>query len=180
MQNNLIKKIYSEYIYAVPYDHLLVPNNKLTRPTCSCKPIQINQTVTDSKVSLNIESNNEQTIQSPGLINKPIEVKNHSDNASSSTILDEEIFQSIGELRGWINKELLNQSLERKSNLFHISQEIFDQLCEKYHQFKEIHRTLTTEFDNTVSGIIETVKEVTKKISHIVYELYVAVMHKQL
>ena len=179
MQNNLHKKIYSEYIYCCPYDHLLTPNNKLTRPTCNCKPIQINQTVTDSKVSLNIESNNGPTIQSPELTNRTNEVKNHSDNASSPTILDEEIFQSI-ELRGWINKELLNQSLERKSNLFHISQEIFDNLCEKYHQFKEIYHTLTTEFDNTVSGIIETVKEVTKKIAHIVYELYVAVMRKQL
>lgn len=179
MQNNLHKKIYSEYIYCCPYDHLLTPNNKLTRPTCSCKPIQINQTVTDSKVSLNIESNNESTIQTPELINKTTDTKNQSDNPSKTPILDEEIFQSI-ELRGFINKELLNQSLERKSNLFHISQEIFDQLCEKYHQFKEIYHTLSTEFDNTISGIIETITEVSKKIAHIVYELYVAVMHKEL
>ena len=59
-------------------------------------------------------------------------------------------------------------------------EDIFDELCDKYHQFKEILHTLTTEFDNTIECIIDTGKELTKKISHVIYELYLAVMQKNI
>lgn len=94
-------------------------------------------------------------------------------------IYDEETFNQI-ELRGFITKDLLKQSLDKGSNLFHIAKEIFDDLHDKYHEFKEILHTLTTEFDNTIQCVIETGKEITKKINHIVYQLYLAVMDKKL
>lgn len=103
-------------------------------------------------------------------------VHNNSKN-KAQIIYDEDTFNQI-ELRGFITKELLKQSLEKGSNLFHIAEDIFDELCDKYHQFKEILHTLTTEFDNTIQCVIDTGKELTKKISHIIYELYLAVMHK--
>lgn len=92
-------------------------------------------------------------------------------------IYSEEVFNQI-ELRGFITKDLLKQSLDRGSNLFHIQQNIFERLLDRYNQFKEILHTLQTEFDNTVECIIETGKELAKKISHIIYELYLAVMNR--
>lgn len=94
-------------------------------------------------------------------------------------VYDEETFNQI-ELRGFITKDLLKQSLDKGSNLFHIAKEIFDELHDKYHEFKEILHTLTTEFDNTIQCVIETGKEITKKINHIIYQLYLAVMDKKL
>ena len=98
---------------------------------------------------------------------------------TKSLVYDEETFNQI-ELRGFITKDLLKQSLDKGSNLFHIAKEIFDDLHDKYHEFKEILHTLTTEFDNTIQCVIETGKEITKKINHIVYQLYLAVMDKKL
>jgi hypothetical protein len=94
-------------------------------------------------------------------------------------IYDEETFNQI-ELRGFITKDLLRQSLDKGSNLFHIAKDKFDDLHEKYHEFKEILHTLKTEFDNTLQCVIETGKEITKKINHIIYQLYLAVMNKKL
>lgn len=94
-------------------------------------------------------------------------------------IYSEDVFNTI-ELRGFITKDLLKQSLDKGSNLFHIQTDIFEKLLDRYNQFKEILHTLETEFDNTVECIIETGKELSKKISHIIYELYLAVMNKHL
>lgn len=104
---------------------------------------------------------------------KPIPIQQNNEKV----IYSEEIFNQI-ELRGFITKDLLKQSLDRGSNLFHIQQNIFERLLDRYNQFKEILHTLETEFDNTVECIIETGKELTKKISHIIYELYLAVMNR--
>lgn len=92
-------------------------------------------------------------------------------------IYDEQTFNQI-ELRGFITKDLLRQSLDKGSNLFHISKEVFDELHEKYQEFKEILHTLKTEFDNTLQCVVETGKEITKKINHIIYQLYLAVTDK--
>lgn len=94
-------------------------------------------------------------------------------------IYDEETFNQI-ELRGFITKDLLRQSLDKGSNLFHINKDKFDELYEKYQEFKEILHTLKTEFDNTLHCVIETAKEITKKINHIIYQLYLAVTDKKL
>lgn len=119
-------------------------------------------------------------------------------------IYSEEVFNQI-ELRGFITKDLLRMSLDKGSNLFHIAEEIFEKLVDRYNQFKEILHTLETEFDNTVECIMEakppqasersrietgTVtnclrcqrhrKELGKKINHIIYQLYLAIMNRRL
>ena len=71
-------------------------------------------------------------------------------------------------------------SLDKGSNLFHIAEDIFEKLVDRYNQFKEILHTLETEFDNTVECIIETGKELGKKINHIIYQLYLAIMNRRL
>lgn len=190
MQNKLHKSIYQEFVYCDPNDHLMKTDNKLTRPKYNCKhcvmknkPIEPQKVITIqsditghyNQVTQNINTSPTLT---PELENKP-ESNNIKSKPEKQIIYDEQTFEQI-ELRGFITKELLKQSLERESNLFHIAEDIFDNLCDKYHQFKEILHTLTTEFDNTIECIIDTGKELTKKISHVVYELYLAVMNKHL
>lgn len=193
MQKQFIKNVYTQFVYSDPDDHLLKPNNKLTRP----------QHVYSNPNLTKIDPHNVITIQSDitGHYNKPtFTIYGQSINTTPEInpneyihgqpkeesittkekpqfIYDEETFNQI-ELRGFITKELLKLSLERGSNLFHIPQDMFDKLCERYNQFKEILHTLTTEFDNTIECIIETGKELTKKITHIIYELYLAVMNR--
>lgn len=180
MQQQFIKNVYNEYIYCDPQDYLLKPNNKLVRPL-KPKPnsFSIHQRF-DHVNWKDILTENEQSKQIPEQEHKTDTTPISTCNSSEKTpILDEEMFNQI-ELRGFINKQLLEQSLERGSNLFHIAEDVFEKLYQKYHEFKEIYHTLTTEFDNTVECIIETGKELGKKIAHIVYELYVAVMNKQI
>ena len=191
MQNKLHKSIYREFVYCDPSDHLMKTDNKLTRPKHNCKhcimktnppqTITIQSDITGhysgaSAIGCNNVTQNINTTPSPEL-----DIKSKSDRITpekpKTIIYDEDTFNQI-ELRGFITKELLKQSLERESNLFHIAEDLFDELCDKYHQFKEIYNTLTTEFDNTVECIIDTGKELAKKISHVIYELYLAVMHK--
>lgn len=194
MQKQFIKNIYTQFVYSDPDDHLLKPNNKLTRPQHVCAP---NLTKIDPHNVITIQSDitghynkpifniYEQSINTTPEINQNETIHGQSKDESimakeeTKIIYDEVTFNQI-ELRGFITKELLKQSLDRGSNLFHISQELFDKLCERYNQFKEILHTLTTEFDNTIECIIETGKELTKKIAHIIYELYIAVMNKAL
>lgn len=194
MQNNLHKTIYKEFVYCHPNEHLLTPNNKLTRPNYNAKIL--------NAIHKNIQPQNIITIQSDitGHYNNiyannittpnvsPDFAKENSSNNNTqkdnhedppTVIFDEETFNQI-ELRGFITKELLKQSLEKGSNLFHISQEVFNRLQERYNQFKEILHTLNTEFDTTIECILETGKELTKKIAHIIYELYLAVMNRHL
>lgn len=197
MQKQFIKNIYQEFVYCDPNDHLLKPCNKLTRPErnyksmCSSHKNNSNpspQIITiQSDITGHYGDNNnpeiKQTINlvSPQLDNDIIQ-KNDDKPIKKETkpfIYDEETFNQI-ELRGFITKDLLKQSLDKGSNLFHIAKEIFDELHDKYHEFKEILHTLTTEFDNTIQCVIETGKEITKKINHIIYQLYLAVMNKKL
>ena len=192
MQNKLHKSIYREFVYCDPSDHLMKTDNKLTRPKHNCKHcimknqmepkqmITIQSDITGhysgaSAIGCNNVTQNINTTPSPELDSKP-KTKNKPEK---QIIYDEDTFNQI-ELRGFITKDLLKQSLERESNLFHIAEDIFDELCDKYHQFKEILHTLTTEFDNTIECIIDTGKELTKKISHVIYELYLAVMQKNI
>lgn len=200
MQNKLHKSIYQEFVYCDPNDHLMKIDNKLTRPKYNCKHLCNNYLCNDhcrnnnnyitiqseitghyNNVTQNITPTlrikNPQQSVIPELENKS-ELKTQKEQPKQ-LIYDEETFNQI-ELRGFITKELLKQSLEKGSNLFHIAEDIFENLCDKYHQFKEILHTLTTEFDNTVECIIDTGKELTKKLSHIIYELYLAVMNKHL
>lgn len=178
MQNKLNKKIYKEFIHCNPKDHLFKPNNSLTRPD----KIYIQSDITGRKypeqINLNNTGNNNVNIVSvtPEIENQRVE-KPKETKKQDKIIYDENTFNQI-ELRGFITKQLLEQSLLKESNLFHIAEDIFDGLCDRYHQFKEILHTLKTEFDNSVECIIETGKELTKKINHVIYELYVAVMHK--
>lgn len=206
MQKQFIKNIYTQFVYSDPDDHLLKPNNKLTRPQHVCSNVNPNLTKIDPHNVITIQSDitghynkptftiygqsiYEQSINTTPEIN-PQQSKDQSNHeqpkeereaktriVEPKIIYDEETFNQI-ELRGFITKELLKQSLDRGSNLFHIPQNVFDKLCERYNQFKEILHTLTTEFDNTIECIIETGKELTKKITHIIYELYLAVMHR--
>lgn len=188
MQQHFIKNVYNEFIYCDPSEHLLA-HNKLTRP---------NNHICQQCRNYNRSSNNGNIYanQNIGEYTAPIQqevepecktnmTQSSSDNSFNlnetqpKIIYDEETFNQI-ELRGFITKQLLEQSLERGSNLFHIAQDVFDRLCDKYNQFKEIHHTLTTEFDNTIECIIETGKELAKKIAHIIYELYLAVANKDL
>ena len=201
MQKQFIKNIYTQFVYSDPDDHLLKPNNKLTRPQHGCTPnltkidphnvITIQSDITGhynkptftiygQSINTTHEINQNETIYGQSIHSKPENETIHEQPKKEPKIIyDEDTFNQI-ELRGFITKELLKQSLDRGSNLFHISQELFDKLCERYNQFKEILHTLTTEFDNTIECIIETGKELTKKIAHIIYELYLAVMNKDL
>lgn len=198
MQNNLHKTIYKEFVYCHPNEHLLTPNNKLTRPHYNSihgqsKQKNNNHNILPQNIITiqsditghynNIYANNITTPNaSPdiGKENSSINNKKEEKHEEPPTVIfDEETFNQI-ELRGFITKELLKQSLEKGSNLFHIAQEVFDRLCERYNQFKEILHTLNTEFDTTIECIIETGKELTKKIAHIIYELYLAVMNRHL
>lgn len=206
MQKQFIKNIYTQFVYSDPDDHLLKPNNKLTRPQHVYSNVNPNLTKIDPHNVITIQSDitghynkptfniYEQSINTTPELNPNKNIHEHPKEESITTkeecetktrivepkiIYDEETFNQI-ELRGFITKELLKQSLDRGSNLFHIPQDVFDKLCERYNQFKEILHTLTTEFDNTIECIIETGKELTKKIAHIIYELYLAVMNKAL
>lgn len=198
MQKQLIKNIYQEFVYCDPNDHLLKPNNNLTKPEHNCKKCMVKNCPNDqfikiqsditghyNKVIQNITPMSENIIQTtPELIQKKNVPINEPESETKHKevekyIYDEDTFNQI-ELRGFITKDLLKQSLEKGSNLFHIGKEIFDELHNKYHEFKEILHTLTTEFDNTIECIIETGKELTKKINHIIYQLYLAVMDKRL
>lgn len=207
MQKQFIKNIYQEFVYCDPDDHLLKPCNNLTKPErnyrsmCnSCKNntnpspqiITIQSDITghygiNASAIAYGDNNNPEIKQTINLVTPPVEEINHiqqqkNDNIKKETkpfIYDEETFNQI-ELRGFITKDLLKQSLDKGSNLFHIAQEVFDDLHDKYHEFKEILHTLTTEFDNTIQCVIETGKEITKKINHIIYQLYLAVMDKKL
>lgn len=201
MQKQFIKNIYQEFVYCDPEDHLLKPNNNLTKPIHNLK----NQTSFNHKPNpINNDEPKVITIQSDitghysgaSAINCNKVIQNITPIAENNKtepekpfiygskdpqpmVYDEDTFNQI-ELRGFITKELLRESLEKGSNLFHIGKELFDELHNKYHEFKEILHTLTTEFDNTIECIIETGKELTKKINHIIYKLYLAVMNKKL
>ena len=192
MQNNLHKTIYKEFVYCHPDEHLLTPNNKLTRPNYNSKILNaIHKNIQPQNIITiqsditghynNIYANNITTPNvSPEFAKENSSINNTQKDIPEdppTVIFDEDTFNQI-ELRGFITKELLKQSLEKGSNLFHISQEVFNRLQERYNQFKEILHTLNTEFDTTIECIIETGKELTKKIAHIIYELYLAVMHK--
>lgn len=195
MQNKLHKSIYREFVYCDPNDHLMKTDNKLTRPKYNCKHCVMKNNQIEPQKVITIQSditghynNVTQNINTSPNISPELEDKSKSNNIKTKSdritpekqiIYDEQTFEQI-ELRGFITKELLKQSLERESNLFHIAEDVFDNLCDKYHQFKEILHTLTTEFDNTIECIIDTGKELTKKISHVIYELYLAVMNKHL
>lgn len=196
MQKQFIKNVYTQFVYSDPDDHLLKPNNKLTRPQHVYSNVNPNLTKIDPHNVITIQSDitghynkptfniYEQSINTTSEINTNENIHGQSKEELITTkekpkiIYDEDTFNQI-ELRGFITKELLKLSLERGSNLFHIPQDVFDKLCERYNQFKEILHTLTTEFDNTIECIIETGKELTKKIAHIIYELYLAVMNKK-
>lgn len=190
MQKQFIKNVYTQFVYSDPDDHLLKPNNKLTRPQhvysnpnlTKIDPhnvITIQSDITGhyNKPTFNINTTPEIEREANTRIVEPQQSNHEQHKEEPKIIYDEETFNQI-ELRGFITKELLKQSLDRGSNLFHIPQNVFDKLCERYNQFKEILHTLTTEFDNTIECIIETGKELTKKITHIIYELYLAVMHR--
>ena len=209
MQNKLHKSIYQEFVYCDPTDHLMKTDNKLIRPKYNCKHLCNNHLCNNHLCNNHCRNNNNCdkniiTIQSditghysgvsaigcnnvtqnfnttPELNIKSNKLIKKEENTKPKQIIyDEETFNQI-ELRGFITTELLKQSLDRGSNLFHIAEDIFEKLCDRYHQFKEIYHTLTTEFDNTIECIIDTGKELTKKISHVIYELYLAVMNKHL
>lgn len=183
MQNKLHKSIYREFVYCDPHDHLMKPNNKLTRPKYNCHR---RTTTKEHQVIIQSDITGHYNSISPEIYinSEPVEKvkenpKENTHKRSTQIIYDEDTFNQI-ELRGFITKQLLEQSLEKESNLFHIAEDIFDDLCDRYHQFKEILHTLTTEFDNTIECIIDTTKELTKKISHIIYELYLAVVQRNL
>lgn len=197
MQNKLHKSIYKEFVYCDPNDHLMKTGNKLTKPKYNCKHCRSNNNCDDVKKIITIQSDITGHYSGASAIgcnnvtqniNTTPELDIESDKSKpkitkektppKQIIYDEDTFNQI-ELRGFITKELLKQSLERGSNLFHIAEDVFEGLCDKYHQFKEIYHTLTTEFDNTVECIIDTGKELAKKISHVIYELYLAVMNKK-
>lgn len=204
MQKQFIKNIYQEFVYCDPSDHLLKPNNNLTKPEHNCKKCMVKNCPNDqfitiqsditghysgasaincNKVIQNITPMVENIIQTTPELNQkenlPINETKTEPKPEKPFIYDEDTFNQI-EIRGFITKDLLRQSLEKGSNLFHIATELFDELYNKYHEFKEILHTLTTEFDNTIECIIETGKELTKKINHIIYQLYLAVMDKRL
>lgn len=196
MQKQFIKNIYKDFVYCDPNDHLLKPDNNLTKPECNCKKCMVKNCPNDqfikiqsditghyNKVIQNITPMSENIIQTTPELNQkenlPINETKTEPEQEKPFIYDEDTFNQI-EIRGFITKDLLRQSLEKGSNLFHIATEVFDELYNKYHEFKEILHTLITEFDNTIECIIETGKELTKKINHIIYKLYLAVMDKKL
>lgn len=201
MQKQFIKNIYQEFVYCDPNDHLLKPCNNLTRPERNyrsmCNSCKNNSNPSPQIITIQSDitghfgnHNNPEINQTINLVTPPVEENNHIQQQQKNDdkpikketkpfVYDEETFNQI-ELRGFITKDLLKQSLDKGSNLFHIAKEIFDELNNKYHEFKEILHTLTTEFDNTIQCVIETGKEITKKINHIIYQLYLAVMDKKL
>lgn len=203
MQKEFIKNIYKEFVYCDPNDHLLNPNNTLTRPENNSKhmlnkvsPLNNPQFVTIQSEITGDNNNSEITVVTPKLhettSSKPIKTEEeviHTQSLETSSrkkkskdepiIYSEEVFNQI-ELRGFITKDLLRMSLDKGSNLFHITEDIFEKLVDRYNQFKEILHTLETEFDNTVECIIETGKELGKKINHIIYQLYLAIMERRL
>lgn len=212
MQKEFIKNIYKEFVYCDPKDHLLNPNNTLTRPETTSKhmlnkvsPLNKPQFVTIQSEITGDNNNSEITLVTPTIetveIQKPplnAEIKKKTTVVADETaccaskipqdevripkepiIYSEEVFNQI-ELRGFITKDLLRMSLDKGSNLFHIAEDIFEKLVDRYNQFKEILHTLETEFDNTVECIIETGKELGKKINHIIYQLYLAIMERRL
>lgn len=196
MQKEFIKNIYKEFVYCDPNDHLLNPNNTLTRPENTSKHMLKSVKVQDKPQNIYIQSeitgdnnNSEITFVTPKLDLEDVEIqkpplkpeikKKHIQKEPEKIVYDEETFNQI-ELRGFITKDLLRMSLDKGSNLFHIAEDIFEKLVDRYNQFKEILHTLETEFDNTVECIIETGKELGKKINHIIYQLYLAIMNKKL
>ena len=203
MQKEFIKNIYKEFVYCDPNDHLLNPSNTLTRPESNSKhmlnkvsPLNNPQFVTIQSEITGDNNNSEITVVTPNLqettSSKPIKTEEeviHTQSLETSSrkkkskdepiIYSEEVFNQI-ELRGFITKDLLRMSLDKGSNLFHIAEDIFEKLVDRYNQFKEILHTLETEFDNTVECIIETGKELGKKINHIIYQLYLAIMNRRL
>ena len=202
MQQQLNKKIYNEFVYSNPSEHLLKPNS-LTRPAHNYKKISTKFHLSNSSdVGSNNLSGNHISVD----VNKAQQLKFENCNENNVNInlttpqvspqvnppqvspqpepkqpliYDEKTFEQI-ELRGFITKDLLKQSLIRKSNLFHIGKEIFEKMVEKYDEFTEMIRVLETEFDNTLECVKETIKELIKKINHIVYELYKEVMNKKI
>lgn len=208
MQKEFIKNIYKEFVYCDPNEHLLNPNNTLTRPVTNSKHILKSTNPPEKAQFINIQSeitgdnnNSEITVVTPKLqettlsttqsvsgSRKPTKTEEEvihkkksiqKEPKSEPIVYDEETFNQI-ELRGFITKDLLRMSLDKGSNLFHIAEEIFEKLVDRYNQFKEILHTLETEFDNTVECIIETGKELSKKINHIIYQLYLAIMERHL
>jgi hypothetical protein len=210
MQQQLNKKIYKEFVYSNPSEHLLKPNN-LTRPPISCH--RKYQKSTSNDIGLNHNKfQNSSDVGSNNLSNNNINVdtqqikiencceNNMNINVNTTPdlqiknqepitppkktpkpqyhIYDEETFNQI-ELRGFITKDLLKQCLNNAKNLFHISTNIFEDLCNNYNEFVELLHTLETEFDSTIKCIKDTISEVTKKINHVIYELYVEVMNKK-
>ena len=141
MQNKLHKSIYKEFVYCDPNDHLMKTDNKLTRPKHNCKHLcnnhlcnGCNNNSNDSQKVITIQSDitghysgasaigcnnvtqniNTSPNTSPGLElnnnpkNKPKDIKKEE---HKQIIYDEDTFNQI-ELRGFITKELLKQSLE--------------------------------------------------------------------
>ena len=207
MQQQLNKKIYNEFVYSNPSEHLLTPN-KLTRPQHHYMKSNHKSTKIHMKNSSDIGSNNLSgnhinvdvnkaqqlkfencnennvninltTPQVTPPIEKTIESKLEKPKPQTPMIYDEDTFNQI-ELRGFITKDLLKQSLMKGSNLFHIASDIFENLVNKYDEFTEMIHTLKTEFDNSLQCVKDTIKELTKKINHIVYELYKEVMNKKM
>lgn len=199
MQQQLNKKIYNEFVYSNPSEHLLKPN-KLTRPQHNYhKTTKIHMRNSSDVGSNNLSGNhinvdvnkaqqlkfencNENNVNI-NLTTPPIEIhketKIEKPKAQTPMIYDEDTFNQI-ELRGFITKDLLKQSLIKGSNLFHIASDVFENLVNKYDEFTEMIHTLQTEFDNSLQCVKETIKELTKKINHIIYELYKEVMNKKI
>ena len=207
MQQQLHKKIYNEFVYTDPPEHLLKPNS-LTRPAHNYKKITTRFHLSNSSdigsnnlsgnhisvdvnkaQQLRFENCNENNVNinlatpqvNPPQVSPQVspQVTPIEPEPKQPIIYDENTFNQI-ELRGFITKDLLKQSLIRKSNLFHIAKDIFEKMVEKYDEFTEMIRVLETEFDNTLECVKETIKELIKKINHIVYELYKEVMNKKL
>lgn len=208
MQQQLNKKIYNEFVYSNPTEHLLTPNN-LTRPPHRYKKISTKFHLSNSSdvgsnnlsgnhisvdvnkaQQLRFENCNENNVNinlatpqvNPPQVNPQVspQVNQQTEIEKPKPIIyDEDTFNQI-ELRGFITKDLLKQSLIRKSNLFHIAKDIFEKMVEKYDEFTEMIRVLETEFDNTLECVKDTIKELIKKINHIIYELYKEVMNKKI
>lgn len=176
------KRVRNEHFHQVYHSEMPNPNSNPNAKASNVINIQgdignnnnITQTInTSHDIQTITQTTNDEAQNKVVKEAKPIPIQQNTEKV----IYSEEIFNQI-ELRGFITKDLLKQSLDRGSNLFHIQQNIFERLLDRYNQFKEILHTLETEFDNTVECIIETGKELTKKISHIIYELYLAVMNR--
>ena len=210
MQQQLNKKIYNEFVYSNPSEHLLTPNS-LTRPPHRYKKISTKFHLSNSSdvgsnnlsgnhISVDVNKAQQLSFENCNEINvninfataqpilpqaNPPQVSPQVNSQVNSQteiekpkpiIYDEDTFYQI-ELRGFITKDLLKQSLIRKSNLFHIAKDIFEKMVEKYDEFTEMIRVLETEFDNTLECVKDTIKELIKKINHIIYELYKEVMN---